>query len=430
MKKLILFISTILNAALTTNAQVCYEQLGLTYNSTKIALVGNYYWYDKREGCMLVVDKDDLISGSDTLKICGDWKVSDCYNLFYVDEKIEEIIGLIYTSEKVLRCQDDVSFYIDVIDTKFTWKYFNKCEGIMVYNKSDSIGNPVSKIVKPFPPYFYYHTSLAQIQSYEYIVKNLSTNQTSVYPSTVGDSLLLPSGNYSVELKIKGIDGKLNQVNNVYANELTRTITKKDCNSIILYNTIYTKSGTYKQTFRSPSGCDSVITLNLTILRPSTSTVNKIACGSFTFNGKIYTTSGSYKHILTNKVGCDSTITLNLIVNNHSSSTIYKVACEDTYSFNGKTYTTSGTYTYKLVNKVGCDSTIALNLSFLKVNTEVVLSDNVKLTSQEVNADYNWYDCDAPNTPLPASTSKTYTALKSGKYAVIFPNIFQPLFLN
>ena len=399
-------------------SQVCYEQLGLTYNSTKIASVGDFYWYDNMEGPMLVVDKDDLISSSDTLKVCGDWKVSRCQNLWFVDETIEEIKGFLYTSDNVVRCQDEAFFYIDVIDTKFTWKYLNKCSGIMVYNKSNPVSDPVTKVDPSNPPSFYYLRSLEEIQSYEFVLKNLSTNQVAVYPSVAGDSLLLPSGNYSVELKISGIDGKLNQVNNIYANELTKTITKKGCGSIILYNTTYTKSGTYKQTIKNASSCDSVITLNLTILRPSIATVNKIACGSFAFNGKTYTTSGIYKHVLTNKAGCDSTITLNLTVNQPSNTTLNKISCEDTYSFNGKIYTTGGTYTHKLLNKAGCDSTITLNLSFVKVNTEVVLSDNVNLTAQEVNADYKWYDCDAPNTSLAASTSKTYTALKSGKYAV------------
>ena len=40
------------------------------------------------------------------------------------------------------------------------------------------------------------------------------------------------------------------------------------------------------------------------------------ACDSYTWNGVTYTTSGTYTWSGTNSVGCDSTVTLNLTINN------------------------------------------------------------------------------------------------------------------
>lgn len=47
----------------------------------------------------------------------------------------------------------------------------------------------------------------------------------------------------------------------------------------------------------------------------SSSNVTQTACNSFTYNSQTYTTSGTYIQILVNSTGCDSLITLNLTIN-------------------------------------------------------------------------------------------------------------------
>ncbi len=140
--------------------------------------------------------------------------------------------------------------------------------------------------------------------------------------------------------------------------------------------TTYTSSGTYTQTLVNSVGCDSIATLNLTINQPSASTQNATACVTYTWpvNGTTYTTSGSYTHTLAgaNAVGCDSTITLNLTINQPTSATQTVSACVTyTWPVNGTTYTTSGSYTHTLVgaNANGCDSTITLNLTINQPTT-------------------------------------------------------------
>jgi hypothetical protein len=53
----------------------------------------------------------------------------------------------------------------------------------------------------------------------------------------------------------------------------------------------------------------------LTINQPSTSTVTEVACGSFSWKDSTYTKSGSYTFKTTNAKGCDSIVTLNLTIN-------------------------------------------------------------------------------------------------------------------
>jgi len=58
-----------------------------------------------------------------------------------------------------------------------------------------------------------------------------------------------------------------------------------------------TKSGIYQDTIKSWRGCDSVMTINLTINQPSSSGTKVTACDSFVnpINGAVYRKSGTYK---------------------------------------------------------------------------------------------------------------------------------------
>jgi hypothetical protein len=54
--------------------------------------------------------------------------------------------------------------------------------------------------------------------------------------------------------------------------------------------------------------------LHLTIKGSTTGDTTALVCDDFTWYGIDYTTSGTPTHILTNSVGCDSTLTLNLTI--------------------------------------------------------------------------------------------------------------------
>lgn len=98
----------------------------------------------------------------------------------------------------------------------------------------------------------------------------------------------------------------------------------------------------------------------------TTSTITQTHCGPLTINSQTYSTSGTYTQTLTNSnsVGCDSIITLNLTIKNPTSSSLTQSAC-NTFTLNNTTYNSSGTYTQTLNNSVGCDSVITLNLSIV-----------------------------------------------------------------
>ena len=128
----------------------------------------------------------------------------------------------------------------------------------------------------------------------------------------------------------------------------------------------YTQSGQYTEVLTNQDGCDSTITLELTITNSNVVLETVTECDSYIWNtnGQTYTQSGQYTEVLFNQDGCDSTVTLDLTINSSSSSTQTQTAIDSyTWTVNGETYNQSGTYTAVIPNSVGCDSTITLNLS-------------------------------------------------------------------
>jgi gliding motility-associated-like protein len=118
------------------------------------------------------------------------------------------------------------------------------------------------------------------------------------------------------------------------------------------------------------NGCDSIVTLNLTITSSVNSTDNQIACNNYTWiNGINYTSSNT---TATDTIyggsinGCDSIITLNLTITSAVNSTDKQIACNNYTWINGINYTSSNTTATDTISGGsinGCDSIITLNLT-------------------------------------------------------------------
>jgi gliding motility-associated-like protein len=96
------------------------------------------------------------------------------------------------------------------------------------------------------------------------------------------------------------------------------TITPVSCDTYTAPdNEVYTNSGQYTAIIPNAAGCDSTITINLTVNNSNSGTDAKTACDSYTWiDGNTYTSStNSPTFTLQNVNGCDSVITLNLTIN-------------------------------------------------------------------------------------------------------------------
>ena len=119
--------------------------------------------------------------------------------------------------------------------------------------------------------------------------------------------------------------------------------------------TASTDTPTYTIPNGAATGCDSVVTLHLTINQPSATDIAVTECESFTWHGETYTQSGDYSDTLTNAAQCDSIVTLHLTIY-HGTHNVDTVAACENYTWHEVTYFTSGVYIYPYTNGTGCQA--------------------------------------------------------------------------
>ena len=132
----------------------------------------------------------------------------------------------------------------------------------------------------------------------------------------------------------------------------------------------YSTAGEYTYTTVAANGADSIVTLNLTIYPkvPVTKDTAAICYGeTYPWQGQEYTASGEYSVTLKNVNGCDSVVTLALTVYPQTEATTetVEVPFGTAYDWHGTTYTESGEYTTTLQDENGCDYEATLVLTIL-----------------------------------------------------------------
>jgi hypothetical protein len=207
--------------------------------------------------------------------------------------------------------------------------------------------------------------------------QTICANQT----FTFNGATLNTAGNYLDTLQAaNGCDSVVTLTLNVLPTS-TGAFTQTICsNETFTFNgaTLNT-AGSYKDTLTSANGCDSVVTLTLVVNSTKATSLNQSICqgSSFTFNGQTLTAAGTYKDTLTSATGCDSVITLNLTVNPLPTKPVITQAgnvltCSVTasayqWSLNASTIggatskqytiTQSGPYTVQVTDANGCKNT-------------------------------------------------------------------------
>ena len=164
---------------------------------------------------------------------------------------------------------------------------------------------------------------------------------------------------------------------------------------------------TYLEQFAANNTCDSVLhVLTFEVLPETSSDTTVVACDSYTWNGKTYTQSGDYSFTTTGANGCDSTAHLHLTVNYSIATHDYQTICYgQTYNWNHTIYDATGDYIDTLSSVLtGCDSIVTLHLT--------ILPEVVNITEEEVICPRE----------LPYNFWRGYSLTESGLYYDTVPN--------
>ncbi len=190
-----------------------------------------------------------------------------------------------------------------------------------------------------------------------------------------GDSIRVGGSTYSVAGTftdtLQGINGcdsaivTLNlTINPVYDLLVVDTVCNGD--SYQIGTSTYTQSGIYQNSLITDNGCDSLVTLDLTV-RPENRTdlIEWVCYGeSFTIGTNTYNASGNYSVSLTGDNGCDSLVTLDLTVRPENRTDLIEWVCYgESFTIGTDSYNASGNYSVTLTGDNGCDSLVTLDLT-------------------------------------------------------------------
>ena len=145
-------------------------------------------------------------------------------------------------------------------------------------------------------------------------------------------------------------------------------------------------TGIYEHVVTAVSGCDSVTVLELTVNPVYSDTIYDTICPNETYtrHGFHADSGGIYVQYLHTLQGCDSIVTLNLTVMPEYRDTIIASICSnEIYNAFGFSETDSGVYNQYLQTTFGCDSIITLILSvdsayFDTIHAEIYKGDIYK----------------------------------------------------
>ncbi len=175
------------------------------------------------------------------------------------------------------------------------------------------------------------------------------------------------------------------------------------CDSYTWNNETFDQSGNYERTLHTIHGCDSVVTLNLTINRSKTTDIDTTVCDNFVWNNTSYNQTAHLSYTYTAANGCDSVVNVNLTVLKSTTGTDRIYVCSNAYPvvYHGVQISAAGPYSVTIENAVGCDSVITLTVVTNPQPTVPAVTSDQRCAAGELTlrvsggangTQYNWYD--------------------------------------
>ena len=162
---------------------------------------------------------------------------------------------------------------------------------------------------------------------------------------------------------------------------------------------IISAAGVYIDTLQAATGCDSIVTLTISVTLTVRSAQTRDLCegSSFVFGSNTITTAGTYIRTIAAASGCDSIITLTVVGHALSHDTLRETICAGrTFFFHHGNISNAGFYRDTASNVAGCDSFTYLRLSVLPRPVSqfiiqpagmVQMGSEITVTNQTQNAD-------------------------------------------
>ena len=155
----------------------------------------------------------------------------------------------------------------------------------------------------------------------------------------------------------------------------------------------FDSTGNYQVTLKTNKGCDSIVNLDLTVIKPKDFSIDTSICSGtkIRINNQDYDSNGSFAIHSQTSYGCDSITMLNLKVIDPILNDLDIAICEGSYFvFENDTIRNAGFYSKRLLSSIGCDSTVTIHASIYKnslliLDTAICDGQNLSVGNQILN---------------------------------------------
>ena len=139
--------------------------------------------------------------------------------------------------------------------------------------------------------------------------------------------------------------------------------------------TVLREAGDFPFNYQASNGCDSIVTVRISITDYERFSDQATICGheAFMFGGEPISSSGQYMDTVRVEQGCDTIYTLDLTVLESSRDTIAQTICEgEAYQIGNRSLDEAGLHEVGFANRFGCDSIMVVDLSVIRLDTGYV----------------------------------------------------------
>jgi hypothetical protein len=334
-----------------------------------------------KEGCDSIV----------TTKLTVLKAIATTQNLYICEGKSVKVGIHVYTKSGIYtdvlvaanKCDSTVTTYLNVSAAPMHTQQFNVCKGgsvkigIHVYTKNGDYTDTV-KTKAGCDSIVYTHLSFSTVPySGQQTLTRCEGN-----PVIVGNHIYIKTGTYKDTIKTtKGCDSAVTTNLTVTpAVKTSQTLVTCSGKPVIVGTHIHIKTGVYTDTVKTKGNCDSIVTTDLTVIAPVNGSQALTTCAGKPIKVGIheYKIAGTYKDTVKTPGGCDSIVTTYLTVTPAPTGSQTLTTCAGKPVKVGDFYhDKTGTYTDLVKTKGGCDSIVTTNLTV----TDAIVGGSRQLTT-------------------------------------------------
>ncbi|WP_206082124.1 T9SS type A sorting domain-containing protein [Maribellus sediminis] len=362
------------DSSLTQNAMtICESDLPLSFGTQTLSTAGTYSEvFTAKNGCDSTVVLSLSVMDTSLVQV----EMTVCENdLPYTFGTQTLSVGGVYTNvfNNTAGCDSTVILTLNVLDTSLVTEEIEICESLLPFTfgtQSLSTSGVYSEVFTAVNG-----CDSAVVLTFNvldtFMVAEALVVCESELPVQFGSSSLTAGGSYTeVFTAVNGCDSTVTlllTVNDTSLTEQEVSVCESDLPYVFGTQSI-NSSGVYTEVFTGTNTCDSTVMLTLNVMDTSLILLTATVCESelpYVFGTQSLTTGGIYSDTLYNKNGCDSTVILTLTVNDTFRVADTISICENDlpFTFGVQTLTSDGIYTELFTSSAGCDSTVVLVFS-------------------------------------------------------------------